>query len=316
MNDTKRDINLDIIKGLLIILVVYGHISYIGSFKDLQVEIKNVIYHTHIPLFFLISGLLVNFKEFRYKSILYLLIPYFIFYSLYSAGLLIASNLNFPITVTPSKSLTDFIRNLFFHPTGVYWFLHILILLNLCCIISHKLFFNNLKSKFIFYIFLNLILLYFNLVKLNSSMFFVFGLVLNISDKKNFIISRIDFIFLLFTLLIFLKIGGLPLENLDSLIFNTLIFIILYNFCAFFIRYLGIIKFLGLNTFIVLVFHPFSLLTCKSFTKYLIYIDNLGFLYSFISVFFTCFFFILCSYSFDKFKLSFYIFGRKSILKI
>lgn len=120
MNVTKRDINLDVIKGLLCILVVYGHISYTGSFKALQVEIKNVIYYTHIPLFFLISGLLVNFKEFRYKSLLYLLIPYFIFYSIYSVGLLVASNLNLQITVNPSKTITEFINNLFFHPTGVY----------------------------------------------------------------------------------------------------------------------------------------------------------------------------------------------------
>ena len=50
----KRDLSIDSLKGFLIILVILGHL--IGSLNAPSVEIWNLIYTFHMPLFVLISG--------------------------------------------------------------------------------------------------------------------------------------------------------------------------------------------------------------------------------------------------------------------
>ena len=84
--DKQRDIHLDALKGLAIILVVTGHIiafSHPGTVdKSL---LFNLIYSFHMPLFFFISGYLV-FGRFGpttsgwiQKKFVQLIIPYTIF---------------------------------------------------------------------------------------------------------------------------------------------------------------------------------------------------------------------------------------------
>lgn len=54
----KRNASIDVLKGMLITFVVLGH------YPKLNLEIKNVIYWFHMPLFFIISGYLFkNNKE-------------------------------------------------------------------------------------------------------------------------------------------------------------------------------------------------------------------------------------------------------------
>lgn len=48
-----RNDNLDVLKGLGILLVVIGHSEYVLRGKG---ELFNLIYSVHMPLFFLISG--------------------------------------------------------------------------------------------------------------------------------------------------------------------------------------------------------------------------------------------------------------------
>ena len=50
---------LDILRGIAIFLVVFGHITHIA-------ELRNYIWGFHIPIFFFISGLL--FKPDKYNS--------------------------------------------------------------------------------------------------------------------------------------------------------------------------------------------------------------------------------------------------------
>ncbi len=74
----KRDINLDIAKGIGIVFVVLGHTKGPKEMIDL-------IYCFHMPLFFIISGYLFNFEkwkdrfnDFLKSRIERLIIPYFI----------------------------------------------------------------------------------------------------------------------------------------------------------------------------------------------------------------------------------------------
>ena len=84
---------LDIAKGLLIILVVFGHI-----FQSLPqyTTACDFIYSFHMPAFFIISGLTLNtttsFKTFFCKKIKHLMVPY-LFFCLYIIGLSIVKTL-------------------------------------------------------------------------------------------------------------------------------------------------------------------------------------------------------------------------------
>lgn len=79
----KQTINrlseLDILRGIAIFLVVFGHITHIA-------ELRNYIWGFHIPIFFFISGLLFkpdkynSFNDFLRNKIRNLVIPYIIFY--------------------------------------------------------------------------------------------------------------------------------------------------------------------------------------------------------------------------------------------
>ena len=89
----KRVHYLDYAKGIAIILVVLGHIFSEGN-------IKTYIYSFHMPLFFIISGYLFNysnlnsFKEFIYKRINGILIPYCTFSIINILGYYLLSRLS------------------------------------------------------------------------------------------------------------------------------------------------------------------------------------------------------------------------------
>lgn len=60
MNKAIRNLHLDTIKGILITLVVFGHIIESHIDKPLELGIYNTIYSFHMPLFVLISGYFFN----------------------------------------------------------------------------------------------------------------------------------------------------------------------------------------------------------------------------------------------------------------
>lgn len=68
----KRDINLDLMKGMAIILVVYGHSHFIPI-------IGKWIYTFHMPLFFFLSGCLVKNQYSIKRNLKRIILPYFSF---------------------------------------------------------------------------------------------------------------------------------------------------------------------------------------------------------------------------------------------
>lgn len=64
----QRDITLDYMKCIAIFMVVFGHVI---SCTDVELPIlRNVIYSIHMPIFFFVSGYLVNKKLISYKDVL------------------------------------------------------------------------------------------------------------------------------------------------------------------------------------------------------------------------------------------------------
>lgn len=57
----KRDLSLDVVKAMLIVLVVLGHAMRKGSCSGIMNDIVAFIYHFHMPLFVLICGYFFKF---------------------------------------------------------------------------------------------------------------------------------------------------------------------------------------------------------------------------------------------------------------
>ena len=82
MKNTDRNIYIDVMKGLLIILVVIGHLP----FFDYDSRTLTLIYSFHMPAFLIIGGMLshidenTTFRSIIFKRIKGTLVPYFIFY--------------------------------------------------------------------------------------------------------------------------------------------------------------------------------------------------------------------------------------------
>ena len=77
-NITTRNLELDIMKGISIILMIFAHTEYVGN-------AYNLIYSFHMPLFFLLGGYLSkdnctldSFMRYTIKGLKRLLIPYLI----------------------------------------------------------------------------------------------------------------------------------------------------------------------------------------------------------------------------------------------
>ncbi len=81
IQESKRLSTIDVAKGIGIILVVFAHVNYTPG-------LLKTIYSFHMPLFFLISGMMyrkdryTSFSQFLYRKVQTLICPYVFFYML------------------------------------------------------------------------------------------------------------------------------------------------------------------------------------------------------------------------------------------
>jgi len=139
----KRDLNLDSLKGILILMVVIGHIPFGNFFVEkpgIMIDFIKWFYFFHMSLFFSISVLFIK-KDFDWiiKRAAIILTPY-LFWFFYGHKLLLFQN---PIY---------FIEKLFIGNWGslnsIIWFLPALFSLNLIFYIFYKS--SNVLQCFIF----------------------------------------------------------------------------------------------------------------------------------------------------------------------
>ena len=179
----ERLISPDFIKGFCIILMVYGHVTHIGTMANSQNYLVKIIYTFHMPLFLIISGYFFNIAtntKLQIKKVARKIrIPYIIFITLYLVGLIIVSYLGIPTNNMPPTTLESFIKKVFITSAGSYWFLHSLIIISLSMLLINL--FVKSKNSLIFYIFLILLFLIldrFEIVKIRTSTYFLLGYVI------------------------------------------------------------------------------------------------------------------------------------------
>lgn len=123
MDKRNYIIEIDYLKGILILLMVAFHLVY---FSGLYPYAKEVVYSFHMPGFLVVSGYLMNveksFSRFM-KMLLWLFVPY----AVMESGYIVMASLlpiNEHIEVLGPAVFFD---RLLRHPLGPYWYLHTLL---------------------------------------------------------------------------------------------------------------------------------------------------------------------------------------------
>ena len=146
--------DIKIATGIAIILVVIGHLASRGEVGiDLYVNLKNVIYKFHMPLFLFLSGYIAQYTykpidsindyfSFIKKKYIRLFPPYLLMSLIFFSG---------KFALGKSTELTEGILNILFYPaksnSSFLWYIYVLFLFNLSMPIIHYV----VKNKFIIF---------------------------------------------------------------------------------------------------------------------------------------------------------------------
>ena len=329
----KRILELDYLKGILILLVISFHLVY---FEQLHPYAKQVVYAFHMPGFLLISGYLMNVgrapKDFL-RTLLWLAVPYIVMESgyIYMASLL-------PINehidhLTPAV----FLDRLLLHPLGPYWYLHTLIICGgIYYLIQNSKFLDSLEprrafnarnkiqnSKLSFFVrvlmlgFAYYILTLLPLKGVGGSFYFLAGAAIRQSGKDFItiftpfkgnwgILSPIIFILLI-----------LPQWSIVNSQWSMVIVYFAISSLLWLYRITppkggwGVL-FLGRNSLPLYVFSPIFTILCKRFVPYLQF-DPTGLIFLLVSLVFCVSGSLAIAWAMDKTGISRYFFGRKAI---
>ena len=145
MAKTKRYAEIDMAKGIGILLVILGHIQYIGG------GLRNFIVSFHIPLFFIVAGMLIRINQDEKKPLSVnvvkkcrsVLKPYLIFSAAFILAQTVAWKLGGTITLDLIKE--NIFLTLILFGMSVIWFLGALFAGELTFFLLFKL----IKRKFV-----------------------------------------------------------------------------------------------------------------------------------------------------------------------
>jgi fucose 4-O-acetylase-like acetyltransferase len=140
--DARRDSSVDFLKGVLIVLMIYGHTFLVGSLRDGQAYTVRWIYSFHMEAFLLVAGYYfaprLESRPILRPLLRKLLLPYLLFEPLYLLGLVVAAGAGMNTVNAPPESLAEFLDLVFLHPIGAFWFIHALILLQLAFALARR----------------------------------------------------------------------------------------------------------------------------------------------------------------------------------
>lgn len=269
----KRIQWIDWVKGVVIILVIYGHVcrGFMAANMFNNINLKYIdftIYSFHMPLMFLITGMVYNnsreilskrdYIRFIRKKVLSLYIPYLIF-----------SYLQFFIKFTMgnmANSSTD-LRTLYtipFKPYDIYWFLLNLLLIfifysfldykikngKIILAIALIIFFISITIKFN-YSYISTIIVY-----LGNGFYFYLGKIIY---KKNIFIKKI---YAISSIILYLIVNLMAFKSRNSNIIIILTLVLLMAYAVIFISknikygfFSRLLIYIGKNSMCIYVLH-------------------------------------------------------------
>ena len=306
----KRILELDYLKGILILLVISFHLVY---FEHLYPFAKQVVYTFHMPGFLLISGYLMNVgkapKDFL-RTLLWLAVPYIVMESGY---IVMASVL--PINehiyhLTPRV----FLDRLYLHPLGPYWYLHALIV----CGGLYYYIYNNVREGTMTRLFLIGIAYYitarfFGILSFSSALYFLIGAALRQTSTNVLSFFRPNQLSIgIFALLICFTVNPNQASTEGALIAYFAISSLLsfYNHLPQVPR--SMLLFFGRNSLPLYVFSPIFTILCKCFVPFLQF-DGTGIIFLLVSLVCCVGGSLAIAWFMDLTGISRFFFGRRAL---
>jgi fucose 4-O-acetylase-like acetyltransferase len=321
-----RETAPDAIKGICIVLMVYGHVTYIGSFTEVQGEANRLIYTFHMPLFLIVSGYFFKLRDditHRIFNVLYRIgLPYVIFISLYLAGLILIQRVGIPTTNPPPGSLGEFLRAITLQPYGGYWFLHSLIVIQVSLHLSNAfaraIRQEGLPSIILVFLIISVFTAEFQLVGMSISGYFLSGYLLGQISANRLHPPKLWSIALMVIYFIVGQYGVIDYYrsfSAQAVVWCLLILFSLWSVAERWDRILGVkvLSWIGRNSLAVLVLHAIFVVGLKPFNSIFLAIDNTGILHSTSVTLITT---VLCLFSvrvLDYLGMSRFIFGSTRI---
>lgn len=312
---SNRILQLDFLKGILIINVIMIHLIYLG---ECHPDFKHFLLLFTTPSFFVISGYLAHVNKptrLFSKKVFWWLVPYIIMEGAY---IVMASLL--PIKEHIDQlSISVFLNYLFLSPLGPYWYIHDLIVCYVGYFSLHKAFTAKHSWLIIPYITIMLILALSvpRYTSLQSVLFFGAGIIIKHSTDNFVKFFHPSWIAL--PILFILYIFHDDVETIN-LVRNVIISYIAMGALLFIYSYLPtklirIINIIGRNTLAILLFSPMFTILTKRFVPFLSF-EPTTLLFTVVSVAFCIVGCLAVTYLLDKCKLSSYLFGEEQYLKL
>ena len=316
---STRDDFVDVVKGVCIVLMVYGHINFIGTLKNQQVQIVEWIYTFHMPIFFLVSGMYFKWAgdvgDIGRRVLSRLVRPYLVFSLLYLSALWVFENV-FGVSSrnTPPQTAAAFFSNLVLNPIGGYWFLHAIIAIQIAFVVAGYVAGAVQARRLVIAFGLCVALTSAHIVEARAAIYFFLGLVVAGMGGAS-LVSNIG----VGMLLVLIGAMGLQPGNLNVTLTQTCWVLGLLSVIAGLAQIWGkalavrALGWMGRNTLAILVLHAGGLLVARLVINKLGGGDAEGVFHVALSMLLGLGGPIVAAMFFDRMKLSRHLFGVKHI---
>lgn len=310
----NRIIELDYLKGVLILIMVIFHLKPIEDGYPLCYA---AVYTFHMPAFLIISGYLANVeksaKDFS-RGMMRLIVPYVLFSVVYIVMLFFIGQKMHARNTINELSITSVISKIFTHPQGPYWYLHTLIISTLVYYLSYRI----LKLQKMAALVITGVLLY-GLTLLHSglswsnAMYFLLGIYIFRSCKTFTEMISPSYFALLALVILFSSSDNYNRGSLAGVVITLLVISFLlatYSHCPH--RLKRFFFYTGRNSLSIVVFAPIFTATSKIVIP-IFRFDPTAICYTIFALSFTVTCCMLCAWLSDKLHISKYIFCRERI---
>ncbi len=310
----NRIIELDYLKGVLILIMVVFHLKPIEDGYPLCYA---AVYTFHMPAFLIISGYLANveksIKEFSW-GMMRLLVPYVLFSIVYIVMLFFLGQKMHTKNTIDELSITSVICTVFTHPRGPYWYLHTLIISTWVYYLSYRiLMFKKMTALVITGVLLYGLTLLHSGLEWSNAMYFLLGIYVFRSGKTFTEMIPPSYLTLLALVILFSSSDNYHRGSLVGIVITLLVISFLlatYSHCPNHLK--RFFFYTGHNSLSIVVFAPIFTASTKTFIP-IFKFDPTAICYTICALNFTVAGCMLCAWLSDQLHISKYIFCKEHI---
>jgi len=311
----KRWIEIDVMKGIFIVLMVLCHLPY---FVEKYEYVNNFVYSFHMYGFLLISGYLFNTEKGLKGFCAYfraLFVPYVFFSTAYLFGLYYGSCYISTANQIQELSLTSWLNTIFLTPSGTYWYIHTIIVCSIITYYSTRVFKSN-ENRFVL---TSIVFMIISLVVPFQKPLFLFfyfvGYVIRLY-RHSFDSIIMKTWALIIPLVICYYSSDVSMRSLPTVVCNTFCVMGLIGWVTprLWKPVLKIVSWIGKNSLPILLISPAFTVATKIIIPYFSF-DNTRLIWTIISVVFVVVGCLISALVFDKLRISVFLWGRNLVNK-